>query len=156
MKDKIWLEQLITDWEWDDITDNISDDYADGLISYSKYKREMAEADRMLDESYSPELDQSVRDFYIEAYPTDDLGTEINPKLTFDDIRNLLNTGGDVYDVIPGDSIVRERIFEKLSELLNTKYDNVYYAWLHNPEIMKAWQDGIIWCDLAQEKLIRL
>lgn len=84
-------------------------------------------------ESKNAGLKENVRNWYIETYPTDDLGAEINPNITFKDILNALNIGKDVYEVIGfGDSLVRETIFSRLSEILNVTYDKIYEVWLEN------------------------
>jgi hypothetical protein len=73
----------------------------------------------------------TIREFYLETYPTDDLGLELNPTPTFAGLLNQLIVGGDVYRYIGvGDSIIRERLFERLAEELNVKYDYVYNLWL--------------------------
>ena len=72
-----------------------------------------------------------IREFYLENYPTDELGLELNETPTFAGLLNQLIIGGDVYRYIGvGDSIVRERLFERLAEELNTTYDYVYNLWL--------------------------
>lgn len=75
---------------------------------------------------------ESILDYYVNKYPTDDLGSELN-NITFEDVWNALNSHGkDIYDVIGvGDSVVRERIFDRLSELTNLDYDAIYYLWLY-------------------------
>jgi hypothetical protein len=73
----------------------------------------------------------NIREYYVEAFPTDELGDEINPSATFEVLVDVLNNYGDVYQYIGvRDSIVRERCFEKLSELTNTEYDVIYDLWL--------------------------
>ena len=73
----------------------------------------------------------NIREYYVEAFPTDELGDEINPSATFEVLIDVLNNYGDVYQYIGvSDSIVRERCFEKLSELTNTEYDVIYDLWL--------------------------
>jgi hypothetical protein len=73
----------------------------------------------------------NIREYYVEAFPTDELGDEINPSATFEVLVDVLNNYGDVYQYIGvSDSIVRERCFEKLSELTNTEYDVIYDLWL--------------------------
>jgi hypothetical protein len=73
----------------------------------------------------------TIREFYLETYPTDYLGLELNPTPTFAGLLNQLIVGGDVYRYIGvGDSIIRERLFERLAEELNVKYDYVYNLWL--------------------------
>jgi hypothetical protein len=73
----------------------------------------------------------TIREFYLETYPTDDLGLELNPTPTFAGLLNQLIVGGDVYRYIGvSDSVIRERLFERLAEELNVKYDYVYNLWL--------------------------
>ncbi len=73
----------------------------------------------------------TIREYYLETYPTDDLGLELNPTPTFAGLLNQLIVGGDVYRYIGvGDSLIRERLFERLAEELNVKYDYVYNLWL--------------------------
>lgn len=72
-----------------------------------------------------------IREFYLENYPTDNLGLELNETPTFPGLLNQLITNSDVYRYIGvSDSLVRERLFTKLAEELNTNYDYVYNLWL--------------------------
>ena len=74
-----------------------------------------------------------IKEFYLKNYPTDELGIELNENSNFTGLLNELFTSNDVYGYIGvGDSIIRERLFEKLSEILNTPYDYVYKLWLNN------------------------
>jgi len=41
-----------------------------------------------------------IREFYLEAFPTDDLGLELNETPTFAGLLNQLIVGGDVYRYI--------------------------------------------------------
>lgn len=73
----------------------------------------------------------SIKQFYINNYPTDELGVELNEKSTFAGLINELFGGEDVYKYIGvADSLVRERLFIELSKQLNTSYDYVYNLWL--------------------------
>ena len=73
----------------------------------------------------------TIREFYLERYPTDELGMELNETPTFAGLLNQLIVGGDVYRYIGvGDSIVREKLFERLAEELEVSYDYVYNLWL--------------------------
>ena len=74
----------------------------------------------------------NIKEFYMNEYPTDELGVELNENATFVGLLNTLHEGGDVYDYIEvGDSIVRERLFEELSKQLNKPYDYVYDLWMN-------------------------
>ena len=76
--------------------------------------------------------DESILDYYVNEYPTDELGSELKD-ISFADVWDALNSHGkDIYDVIGvGDSVVRERIFDRLSEITNLDYDAIYYLWLY-------------------------
>lgn len=74
-------------------------------------------------------MENNIREWYMNAYPTDELGCELYDDVTFAELSNDL---GNVYDVIGvGDSLIRERIFSKLSELMNVDYSYVYKQWLN-------------------------
>jgi hypothetical protein len=73
----------------------------------------------------------TIREFYVAKYPSDDMGDGINPTATFAGLLNQLIIGGDVYAYLyVYDSIIRERLFERLAEELNVKYEYVYNLWL--------------------------
>ena len=74
-----------------------------------------------------------IKEFYLNNYPTDELGVELNENANFTGLLNELVTNNDIYGYIGvGDSIIRERLFSKLSEILNCPYDYVYDLWLNN------------------------
>ena len=74
----------------------------------------------------------TIREFYLENYPTDDLGLELNETPTFAGLLNQLIVGGDVYEYLfVYDSIIRERLFEKLADELEVSYEYVYNLWLN-------------------------
>lgn len=73
----------------------------------------------------------TIKEYYVENFPTDELGLELSETPTFPGLLNQLIVGGDVYRYIGvGDSVIRERLFEKLAETLNVSYDYVYKLWL--------------------------
>ena len=72
-----------------------------------------------------------IKEFYLENFPNDELGLDIIETGTFIGLLNELFTDGDVYGYIGvSDSLVRERVFWKLAEELEVKYDYVYNLWL--------------------------
>ena len=74
----------------------------------------------------------TIKEYYINNYPQDELGVELNENATFVGLLNCLYEGNDVYDYIgEGDSLVRERLFSELANQLNTSYDYVYNLWLN-------------------------
>jgi hypothetical protein len=73
----------------------------------------------------------NVREFYVKNYPSDDMGNGINPQATFDGLAQTLSNCQDVYEYLyVYDSIIRERLFEKLSLILNCEYMVIYSQWL--------------------------
>lgn len=69
----------------------------------------------------------NIRKWYTTAFGSDDLGQEINPNATF---IGLIANIGDTYEYIGvADSLVRERLFERIAELMECSYDEVYDLW---------------------------
>jgi len=76
-------------------------------------------------------LGVKIKDFYTETYPTDDLGEQLNDDVTFKDLWNGLHGNKNVYDIMGvGDSVIRERLFEELSEITGVDYKYIYDLWL--------------------------
>jgi hypothetical protein len=74
-----------------------------------------------------------VRDWYMEAFPDDDLGPKLDKDVTMWDVVGLLNAGlgKRFYDLIgEGDSVIRERVFWRISKIVGCDYDDVYFTWL--------------------------
>jgi len=78
----------------------------------------------------------TIREFYLANYPSDDMGDGINPNATFDGLWEIINKYGlikDVYDYLyVYDTLIRERVFEKLAANKGCEYDVIYYQWLKN------------------------
>jgi len=74
---------------------------------------------------------QSIKEFYVNTYPTDVLGQEINKEATFNGLNKVLDSKNDVYEYLGvGDSMIRERVFDKLSKISGDSYDVIYNKWL--------------------------
>jgi hypothetical protein len=72
-----------------------------------------------------------VKDWYMYNYPDDELGRDINPYLKFYDLRIVLDNHYDIYFHLGvEDSIIRERVFSRLAELLNVNYDVIFNKWI--------------------------
>ena len=71
----------------------------------------------------------NIKNWYKSEFTTDELGEEINPNATFEELKNNLP---NVYDYLKvGDSIIRERVFSELAERMNVDYDVIYTKWLN-------------------------
>jgi len=77
---------------------------------------------------------RNMREYYLQNFPTDELGIEINENATFEGLFRVLDNYEDVYEYIGvGDSVIRERVFSRLSEIMGVTYDEVYSQWLMAP-----------------------
>ena len=74
----------------------------------------------------------NVKEWYLKEYTEDTDGKYINEDITFYDIFYALDTYKDIYEVIGNDcdSVIRERIFIKLAEIIGVDYDYIYNQWL--------------------------
>ena len=73
----------------------------------------------------------NIKQYYTERFPTDDLGNEIKDNVTFLGLLDILFRNLDVYDYVGvGDSLVRERVFEGLSQYSSLDYSFIYDLWL--------------------------
>ena len=77
-------------------------------------------------------METKIKEWYIQEYPTDEVGETLNEESTFKDLYEALDNYEDIYDILGGeaDSIVRERCFEKLAEIMQVGYDYIYEQWI--------------------------
>lgn len=81
----------------------------------------------------SAKLTSIISDWYFKTYPHEvGVIVDLDSEVTFNQLSNFLKGGkGDVYEFLGvHDSVVRERVFSELSELLNVDYDTVYNMWI--------------------------
>jgi hypothetical protein len=70
----------------------------------------------------------NIKKWYLDTYK-DDEGLKINDSCNFNDMDHY--EVRNIYDYLNvEDSIVRERVFEKLASLLNISYSEIYDIWL--------------------------
>jgi len=70
----------------------------------------------------------NIKNWYQNQFPTDEMGEEINPNLTFETLEKNVK---EVYNLIwVHDSVIRERIFEELAKLKGVDYKVIYDQWL--------------------------
>jgi len=76
-----------------------------------------------------------IKKWYQLNYPTDELGSEIREDITFKDLWTALKNNEEVYDLIyVHDSLVRERLFQELANIMDVDYNVVYDQWLNLEE----------------------
>lgn len=73
----------------------------------------------------------NIKEWYCETYPNDDLGKELNSALTFSVLLKAMVAFCEFYELIGlDDSVVRQRIFQKLADICGTDYDFIFDVWL--------------------------
>ena len=76
---------------------------------------------------------QGIKKWYISTYPSDELGYELTEYGTFYDLYTGIVHGYDIYIFLGvNDSLVRERVFLKLSNIINIGYEDIYTTWINN------------------------
>lgn len=76
-------------------------------------------------------MNTKIKDWYVATYPTDELGQKLTENKTFYDLFEALDFHQDVYKLFGvDDSLIRERLFEKLAELMECDYEYIYNQWL--------------------------
>lgn len=76
-------------------------------------------------------MKNNIRKWYVGEYQHDSLGEEINEDITFMDLFETLDSYGDIYKALGiGDSVIRERVFQKLAEIMEVDYSYIYEQWL--------------------------
>lgn len=78
-------------------------------------------------------MNTTIKEWYTTTYSTDEMGQEINPDATFQDLFEALDNYKDPYDIIGAhDSLIRERCFERLSSLTGNSYDTIHEQWMRS------------------------
>ena len=73
----------------------------------------------------------NIKKWYIETYPNDEMACELYSHVDFLGLYHALVKKNDIYGFLGAtDSIIRERVFLKLSELLKVEYDYTYNLWI--------------------------
>lgn len=98
----------------------------------------LSESKTLVKSNYTDFIDNdgmgdNLKDWYKKTYKTDKLGDEL-PSITFAEVLAMFFNDLEKFEeeCTCEDSIVRERIFQKLSELCKCKYDNFYDFWRNN------------------------
>lgn len=72
-----------------------------------------------------------VRTWYMDHYPTDPMGDDIEGRLSWYDLLERMRCGEEFYDIIGVcDSMIRERCFAHLAKLTVLPYEAIYRTWL--------------------------
>lgn len=73
-----------------------------------------------------------IKEFYLEKYPEDELGIELNGGATWGGLWAAIR-GGITYEYLGvGDSLVRERVFNRFAEITHHDVEYIYNEWLNS------------------------
>ena len=76
------------------------------------------------------DIDSNVRTWYVKTYPDDPMGSEIEPGCRFIDVLYSL-VYETFYETIGAiDTVVRERVFTKLADIIGADYELIYDLWI--------------------------
>ena len=79
-------------------------------------------------------MNKQLRTWYMKQFPGDDMGADIRPGVTFNNLYKALRAGSGsmIYDLIGvGDSTIRQRLFDRLAALVGVDYKTIYDLWLN-------------------------
>ena len=95
---------------------------------------DISEKLKELEKEKSVNLNSDIHDWYAHTFPDDELNEEIYTGISFQKLNDMLSSN-DLYSIIGvDDTVVRERCFTKLAELMQVDYSVIYEKWL-NAEI---------------------
>lgn len=128
----------------------------ESLAFFQKAKKSaVIESKILLTKKSIKELKESMQDsiqaWYLKKYKRDKYyGEKIADNATFDGLLNALKNNIDVYEYIFGDdttsdSVVRERVFDELSNRKGIDYEDIYQLWINSDsEEDKEFVDGAV------------
>jgi hypothetical protein len=76
----------------------------------------------------------TVREFYLNEYPTEQLGPYLSETATWEGLLLTLQQGGNVYEYLNvWDGTVREELFQELANQQNVSYSYLNELWWNTP-----------------------
>ena len=85
----------------------------------------------LMEKQFKTTTQSEIKTWYLTTYSDDKQGVNINWDITFEQAAYCLKSKDDFYEFIGiADTIIRERIFEKIAELYEIDYSVVYNQWL--------------------------
>lgn len=76
-------------------------------------------------------MNEKIKNWYLKNFSSDEMGEDIRDNITFAGLFECLDNYDCVYDFLGvHDSIIRERVFEKLADIMGVEYDYIYNQWL--------------------------
>lgn len=74
----------------------------------------------------------NIKKWYKKEYPDDNEAKELKNDTTFKGLFEALDSYKNVYNYLGDgiDSVIRERCFQKLAEIMQVEYSYIYDQWL--------------------------
>lgn len=83
-----------------------------------------------------------IKEWYGETYKSDELKCYINDGVSFNELKETISQGGDVYWLIGvGDSMIKERLFYGLAAHENVEIGEIYDLY-ERGIMLKNWEIG--------------
>ena len=98
-------------------------------VAEEKSEQETSQLDA---EQATISLEDNIKEWYLNAYPTDDAGNEIDEQAKFNDLFEYVKQANadKIYNILAYDSVVRERTFTQLAKITNKTYEDIYNAYI--------------------------
>lgn len=132
----------------------VKDQYGDyEVIADRPIKEKLKESESVGDKMFKLN-GINLKDWYTKEFPDDELGYELNDDVDLRRCYSSLGRDPDIYDVMGvGDSVIRERVFAKMADVLGVDYDVIYYKWLGVNEGLKedTVKQGNYWVNKGKE-----
>ena len=115
----------------------------DNVTKFKRYLKKNGMGNLLKEEDQVAELatattdggNETVKEWYVATFPDDELGSDLEDGVTFEDVYDCLKGGCDIYSLLKvGDSIVRERIFNELANRRGVSYDTIYDMWVRSTD----------------------
>lgn len=107
-----------------------------------EYRRKVNQALNGIDKALKTDCVEELKstnlyDWFIGKYPDEEKYVrKMDRGLTLFDVIDAMQNGEDFYEYTGvTDSVDRERIFSKLSEVMSIDYDCIYYLWMYSSKI---------------------
>jgi hypothetical protein len=76
-------------------------------------------------------MNEKIKNWYLKNFSSDDIGEDIKENITFAGLFDCLDSYKCVYEFLGvDDSIIRERVFERLADIMDVEYEYIYNQWL--------------------------
>ena len=120
-------------WSVEELDDGVWYIFLNALDDPTVPAFELGKPSNMTDTEKEQAMHDDIKTWYHGEFPTDDCWTNMLDGKTFWDLFDALDHHRDVYKAALGefaDTLIRERCFSRLADLMSCDYDYIYSQWL--------------------------